>query len=272
MSISINGHQKMQGIASVFAVAALLCFWMAAPAIAEMKKNVKKENSASTSGSEKTQAVEKPQEKPLPPVTGIAMKYNYEADGNIILVPKETEDWREADFAGGGKVRVENGVVYLEKGNDMTGITWRGPLVRMNYEVTLEAMRVEGDDFFCGLTVPYNNENCSLIVGGWGGKLVGISSLDYEDAYNNETARFRDFETGKWYKIRLRITASRIEAWIDDKQIIDVETTDRKVGIRWEVTPTLPLGFSTWRTTGALRNIEIRAFDAPLEPEKPKEE
>jgi hypothetical protein len=172
----------------------------------------------------------------------------------------ESRGWKISDFSGSGEVRVEDGTAYLAPGNDMTGITWRGPLVRMNYEVSLDAKRTEGSDFFCGLTFPYGEEPCSFIVGGWGGTCVGISSIDYYDAYNNETARFRDFEMDRWYRIRVRVTPEKIEAWIDDEQMVDIETKGRTIGIRWEVQPSVPLGVATWRTGGAVRNVKIHAF------------
>jgi hypothetical protein len=168
-----------------------------------------------------------------------------------------------SDFPGTGAVWVQDGAVYIGKGNDMTGIKWTGPLVQMNYEITLEAMRAEGDDFFCGLTFPYGEDPCSLIVGGWGGTLVGISSLDYIDASENGTARHRDFKNGNWYSIRLRITREKIEAWIDEEKLVDVETRDRKIGIRWEMEFSRPFGFATWRTTGAIRNVKFRVLDGP---------
>ncbi|HOZ45171.1 MAG TPA: DUF1080 domain-containing protein [Candidatus Hydrogenedentes bacterium] len=176
--------------------------------------------------------------------------------------------WAETDFYGRGKVRVEEGVAYLERGNDMTGITWKGPLDRMNYEISVEAMRVEGEDFFCGLTFPVGEDPCSFIVGGWGGTVCGLSSLDYNDAYNNETARFRKFEKNRWYKIRVRVTENHIQAWIDDEPLVDVDTTDRKVGIRWEVERSVPLGIATWQTSGAIRNFTMN----PVPPEERKEE
>ena len=171
-----------------------------------------------------------------------------------------SKDWCETDFGGSGGVRVEEGVAYLDEGNDMTGVTWRGPIVRMDYEITLDAKRVAGDDFFCGLTFPYGPDPCSLIVGGWGGTVVGLSSLDYSDAYNNETARFVNFDKGRWYRIRLRVTKKKIEAWIDDRKLVDVKTEGRKIGIRWEVEKSCPLGIATWRTSGALRDVQFRVF------------
>lgn len=173
----------------------------------------------------------------------------------------ESKGWKVAEFTDSGEVRAEDGTVYMAPGNDMTGITWWGPLVRMNYEVTLDAKRTEGSDFFCALTFPYGDNPCSFVVGGWGGTCVGISSIDYYDAYNNETAKFRDFKMDRWYRIRVRVTPDKIQAWIDDEQMVDIETTGRTIGIRWEVQPCVPFGISTWRTGGAVRNVKIHAFN-----------
>src|SRR5262245_58340085 len=61
--------------------------------------------------------------------------------------------WAITDFAGHGEVSVEDGKLILGNGV-MTGVTWTNALPRMNYEISLEAMRVEGNDFFCALTFP----------------------------------------------------------------------------------------------------------------------
>lgn len=166
--------------------------------------------------------------------------------------------WKVTDFGGQGDVRVEDEQIILEMGNDLTGIAWTGPVVRMNYELTLEAKRVQGNDFFCGLTFPVDANCCSLILGGWGGSICGISNLDYYDAANNETTRVIDFENGQWYGVRVRITPGKIEAWLDEEQIVDVNTAGRVIDTRIEVDLSKPLGIATWRTTGAFRNIHLR--------------
>lgn len=166
--------------------------------------------------------------------------------------------WKITDFGGQGDVYVKDGAIYLEMGNDMTGVNWTGPLVRMNYEITLEAMRVDGSDFFCGLTFPVADKPCSLILGGWGGGVCGLSNIDYYDAANNETTKFISFENNKWYRVRLRVTPDRIEAWLDDEELVNIETTGRKIDIRPEVDLSQPLGIATWCTSGAIRNIRLR--------------
>jgi hypothetical protein len=174
---------------------------------------------------------------------------------------KSLGQWAITDFGGQGKVYVKDGAIYLEMGNDMTGITWKGPLIRMNYEITLEAMRISGSDFFCGLTFPVAENPCSLILGGWGGGLCGLSNIDYYDAANNETTTFTSFEDNKWYRARLRVTPDRIEAWLDDEEIVNIEITGRKIDIRAEVDLSQPLGIATWQTGGAVRNIRIRPLE-----------
>lgn len=167
-------------------------------------------------------------------------------------------DWKPTEFLGRGEVRVEDGRLVIEAGEPMTGVTYGKAPVAMNYEIALEAMRVGGNDFFCGLTFPVGEDPCSLIVGGWGGGLVGLSSLNGADASENDTSSWRKFEDGRWYRIRLRVEPGRIQAWIDDEKVVDADTTDRSISIRPEVERSRPLGIATYRTTAAIRSIEVR--------------
>ena len=200
-------------------------------------------------------AVKAPEPPPAPAKVEPAPAASLEG---LSLFDGETLDgWRESDFAGHGEVKVEQGKIVLGMGV-MTGITWTGALPRMNYEVSLDAMRVEGSDFFCGLTFPVGTNPCSLIVGGWGGGVVGLSSLDGEDAANNETTKYMSFQNGRWYRIRLQVLPEKIQAWIDDEKVVDVVTKERRISIRFEVEPSLPFGIATWSTAAALRNIRIR--------------
>jgi hypothetical protein len=170
---------------------------------------------------------------------------------------KTLAGWKVTDFAGHGEVEVKNDQLILGMGS-MTGVTWTNELPRMSYEISLEAMRVEGSDFFCGLTFPVGKDPCSLIVGGWGGGVVGLSSLDGQDAANNETTRYVTFKEKQWYHIRLQVTPKSIRAWIDADKVVDVTTEEKAFSIRLEMEESKPLGIATWSTTAALRNIKIR--------------
>lgn len=174
---------------------------------------------------------------------------------------KSLGQWESTDFGGQGQVFVFDSAIYMAMGNSATGITWKGPLIRMNYELTLEAMRDDGFDFFCGLTFPVGENHCSLILGGWGGSLVGLSSIDGYDASNNETTQIISFENFIWYHVRLRVTSDRIIVWLDDEEIINIVTAGRKVSTRPEVDLSRPLGITTWNTIGAVRNICMRPIE-----------
>ena len=103
-----------------------------------------------------------------------------------------------------------------------------------------------GSDFFCGLTFPYKESHATLILGGWGGSLIGISSIDDFDASENETGDAFIFDDNRWYEILLRVTQSEITVWIDGKSVIDCEVEGRRVGMRpGEIEMSVPLGLST---------------------------
>jgi hypothetical protein len=171
---------------------------------------------------------------------------------------KSLGDWKVTDFGGHGDVMVEEGQIRLETGVALTGITWTKNFPKIDYELTLEAMRVDGDDFFCGLTFPVDDAPCSLIVGGWGGTTVGLSSIDGADASENETSSYHTYKQKQWYPVRLRVTKQKIEAWVGKEQVVNFERGEHTLSIRFEVEPSKPLGIATWCTTGALRNIKYR--------------
>jgi len=175
---------------------------------------------------------------------------------------KTLGQWKLSDFWKPGKVHVEDGNLVFERGKgDLTGVFWGGDpdmLPRIDYEIQLQAQRVEGGDFFCGLTFPYKEDCASLIVGGWGGGVVGISSFDGMDASMNETTNYMKFENKRWYTIRLRVTDNHIQAWIDDKKVVDTEPGDRDVDVRIEVEVSKPLGLAAWNTKAAYRHIRLR--------------
>ena len=184
---------------------------------------------------------------------------------------KTLTGWKVTDFAGHGEVTVEPSlkieksstgpVIQLEMGAVLTGITLTNPAPKGEYEISLEALKLDGSDFFCALTFPVSESHCSLIVGGWGGGLVGISSVDGMDASENETTKFRSFDKNRWYKIRVRVTKKKIEAWIDSEQVVDLVTTDRRMSVRaGEIELAQPFGISTFQTKAALRQIRVRSL------------
>jgi hypothetical protein len=171
---------------------------------------------------------------------------------------KTLEGWKITNFGGEGEVAVKDGQIIMEFGSSLTGITYEGEFPKTNYEISLEAKRVDGNDFFCGLTFPVAESHCSFIIGGWGGAIVGLSSIDGHDASENETTQYKKFESDQWYKVRVRVTPERIEAWIDDKVLVDQDIAGRKITTRREVDLSKPFGISAYETRAALRKLQFR--------------
>ncbi|MDB5301734.1 MAG: hypothetical protein JWO87_3397 [Phycisphaerales bacterium] len=191
-----------------------------------------------------------------------------EAKWQSLFDGKTMGKWSVSDFAGHGEPRVEDGALQLPFGEQLTGVTYTGEVPKINYEVELEAQKVDGADFFCGLTFPVGDSFASLIVGGWGGSVVGISSLDDKDAAHNDTRTARRFDTGKWYKIRLRVMPDKLQAWVNEEKVVDVVTTGKKISTRREIDAGKPFGLSSYQTTAAIRDIRIRVLPAGEAPAK----
>ncbi len=173
-----------------------------------------------------------------------------------------------ADFPRHGEVKVHEGTLALGIGGQGTGIRCtKKDLPRTNYEIRLEAMRTEGRDFFCGLTLPVGESYVSYIVGGWGGGTIGFSNIDGLSADENATSDYIEFEEKTWYKIRVRVTDHRLSAWINGEQKADVAREGREFGIWWEQEPLRPLGIATWNTAARLRNIELVPLPPPAAEE-----
>ena len=172
--------------------------------------------------------------------------------------------WQPSKFFGQGAIAVEDGTIVLGAGKDLTGITWKGSaLPTTNYELTLQARRIDGRDFFAGITFPVGDSFCSLILGGWGGSIVGLSSVNGMDASENSTSQSIDFEQNRWYTVRIRVTPPKIEAWLDGRQIVDQALEGNSVGVRIEVEASQPLGIASWRTKSALRDLRLRRLATP---------
>lgn len=168
------------------------------------------------------------------------------------------DGWEITNFGPQGPVFASGNTIVLGMGDGCTGITWKGEFPEMNYEVSLDAKRVDGNDFFCGLTFPVGKDPCTLIIGGWGGAVVGLSSVNGLDASENETTSLRSFEKERWYNIRLRVTDVDITAWIDEEVAVNLVIDGKKLSVRPEVELSRPFGIASWKTTAAVKNIMMK--------------
>ena len=128
--------------------------------------------------------------------------------------------WKETDYAGRGNVKVENGELHIENGLVITGVTFANSAVlpKTNYEISYQAKRVNGSDFFALLTFPVGDKHASFVTGGWGGAVTGISSINSMDASENDTTVYLKYNQDQWFTFRLRVTPENLSVWMTPKE------------------------------------------------------
>lgn len=178
---------------------------------------------------------------------------------------KTLTGWKDSGFAGAGEVTVEPNfkgagpVIRIDAGQSLSGLTFTNAVPKTNFEVTLEALKVQGNDFFIGLTFPVGEAHATLVLGGWGGATTGISSIDGLDASENDTTKFLGYEKDKWFRIRMKVTPAKLETWINDEKVVDQDLKDRRISMRFgEIESSVPLGIATYQTTTVVRSVQIK--------------
>ncbi len=170
--------------------------------------------------------------------------------------------WKACQFGGDGEIEIGKNTITMDYGDPITGVHWDGDVLRDNYEIELQGRRMDGFDFFCALTFPIGEKGrASLVMGGWGGGTMGISSINERDASDNETTVYRDFKNKQWYTARVRVETTRVAVWIDDSLQYEVPRKDRKFDIRYEMDPCLPLGLACFQCKSEIRNVRWRKLN-----------
>ncbi|HWB04695.1 MAG TPA: hypothetical protein VG796_16825 [Verrucomicrobiales bacterium] len=230
-------------------------------------------------------------EKPAAPGTPAAPAAT-DKKAPAVRIISDWGDWKKQDSGASAKIEIKKdlpekdppkddkrpklppeaekaGVLVLSGGDLMSLVKYEGKediLPREGYEIAWDAMRVEGNDFFSALTFPVGKpgkdgkDKCVTFVnGGWGGWVVGISSIGHQFASENESTRSYEFKNGRWYRFTLQVTPEVIRCLIDGKEQFKVDIRDKALTMHpSEIQRCIPLGFSTYQTTGAIRNLQIR--------------
>lgn len=178
-------------------------------------------------------------------------------DDKLLFNGVSLDKWQVIDFENHGDITVADSSIIIGKGDLISGIRWTEDFPTTNYEINLYAKRIEGSDFFCGMTFPVKESFLTLVLGGWGGSLTGLSCIDGYDAANNITGNIFRFASGWWYAVRLRVTDDKIEAWVEDEKVIDFMIENSRLSLRWEVEASVPFGITTYKTTGAIRDLKL---------------
>ena len=209
-------------------------------------------------------------------VTAIACsgKRQPAASGNVqstewleLFDGKSLAGWQRLDFDNsGGSIEVSGGSILFSRGNPLTAMvvadrTFMPPAEE--YEIILQARKVDGRDFFCALTfpVPEKSACCTFVAGGWGGGVTGLSNVGNLDANRNTTRSVLRYEPGKWYDLRIEIRRGRIRCWVDERIVVNTLIADQIISMRpGAIGQCQPLGIASFATTAEFRSLRLRAL------------
>lgn len=173
--------------------------------------------------------------------------------------------WKKTPFGGEGDVFInEDGNLEFGFGAVITGVHWgEAAPATSNYEISLEAMKLDGNDFFIALTFPVKDSHATFVVGGWGGGVVGLSCVDDLNASENETMSIEGFENDVWYKIRVKVTDDQLQAWIDDNEAVTLDLEGRKISLLpGDIELSVPVGIAAYQTRAQYRNLVWKKLPA----------
>jgi hypothetical protein len=53
------------------------------------------------------------------------------------------------------------------------------------------------------------------------------------------------------------VTDEKVEAWVQEDKIVDFTIGNSSLSLRLEVESSVPFGITTWKTTGAIRDLKL---------------
>lgn len=193
--------------------------------------------------------------------------------GGCINAPSATNDWtslfngRDLDgwklhegttYQNFGRVGVKDGAMEFERSFSFTAISLLGKFPADRYELELKAKRTDGQDIFCGVLLPVGGNHISMVLGGWGNKIVGLSCVDFMVAAANETALKMSFDNDRWYRVRVKVSRETIQAWVDEKKVIDLKRKGKKISPYPGLEDLAPFGLFTWGSGAAMKDVRYR--------------
>lgn len=187
----------------------------------------------------------------------------------IELLPGNMEQWQPINFGGEGDVYYKEEALNLDYGSPLTGAKYKGDLATLlgesndHYAITMQAQRVEGVDMFLGVTFPVGDDgHVSLVLGGWAGAITGLSNLDGLNASENVTTQYHAFEDKRWYKVKIYVTPKKVQCWLDDKSLVDINRADyKKYDTHGAVEDTKPFGMFSYDTWGQVKALKVWKLD-----------
>ena len=69
-------------------------------------------------------------------------------DEKVLFDGVSLDNWQVIDFEGHGNISIVDSCIIIGKGELISGIRWTEDFPNTNYEINLDAKRINGSDFF----------------------------------------------------------------------------------------------------------------------------
>lgn len=166
-------------------------------------------------------------------------------------------DWETGVFGNPDDFELTDTGIVIPQTSTLAGMTYRGGPPVTPYRLHVDVTKRYGDDFFLGLTFPVRDSYLTLVLGGWGGGVSGLSCIDGEDASDNATKHVEYFPNGKRQTVVVDVADERVVARIDGRVLVDADLRGKELGLRTEVLASRPLGVATFATSSLIHRIVV---------------
>jgi alpha-N-arabinofuranosidase len=165
---------------------------------------------------------------------------------------------RSFEYVGNdtGKWSLNNGVLAQTAMADGPRTTF-GDERWHDYEFTIEARKVSGNEGFLILVRATDESTIWANLGGWNNSGHQLQNVGAPRNADFDRRVQGSIETNRWYKIRVRAEGTRIQTWLDDQLVL---------------TSTVPAGFDhpgavgvgSWQTAVEYRNPKVTGMNAKV--------
>ena len=186
-----------------------------------------------------------------------------DAEWRVLFDGADLGEWRTGVYGDPPDYEVTDDGVVLPQTAWLSGMTYDGDVPRTPYRLEVEATRRYGSDFFLGVTFPVRDSHLTLVLGGWGGAVSGLSCIDGKDASDNDTRTSRYFPNGKRQTVVIDVADDRIVATVNGEGVVDrALAAAEELSLRTEVIESRPLGLAAFATSTTVHSVRVR----PLSP------
>ena len=156
----------------------------------------------------------------------------------------------QAAFVPTGVWWVDGKEIAQEQKADSGCWLWVGETGWTDYDLEVEAQRVEGGDGFgIGFRIADRENLLMANFGGWSNRQHGVEVTtegDLKVLWSKVGPP--NIETGRWYRVRVQARGNRFKVLLDDKEVLSFTETGHPRGA---------VGLRSWNTANRFRNLKV---------------